>query len=115
MALVNQGKMEESIATLENGLKQLPDSVLLKASLGQRYLSQKDFARAEAIANQLEKTSLPHAVYNALMLRACSSEQQGKYKDAINLFNLADAKADGSNPLTGLGQQRCREMMKRKK
>jgi hypothetical protein len=49
------------------------------------------------------------------MLRACSSEQQGKYKDAINLFNLADAKADGSNPLTGLGQQRCREMMKRKK
>jgi len=115
MALVNQGKMEESIAMLEKGLKQLPDSVLLEASLGQRYISLKDFTRAEAIASELEKTSLPYAAYNALMLRACSAEQQGKYKDAINLFDQADAKTDGSNPLTGLGQQRCQEMMKRKK
>jgi hypothetical protein len=115
MALVNQGKMEESITMLEKGLKRLPENVLLKASLGQRYISLKDFTRAEAIARELEKTSLPYAAYNALMLRACSAEQQGKYKDAIYLFGQADAKTDGSNPLTGLGQQRCQEMMKRKK
>jgi len=115
MSLANQCKMDESIATLEKGLKELPDSVSLKASLGQRYISLKDFARAEAIASELKKSSLPYAAYNALMLRAFSAEQQGKYKDAINLFDQADAKADGSNPLLGLGQQRCREMMKRKK
>ena len=115
VSLASKGKLDESVATLENGLRELPDSVLLKASLGQRYISLKDFARAEGIAGELEKSSLPYSVYNALMLRACSAEQQGKYKDAINLFNQADAKADGSNPLTGLGQQRCREMMKRKK
>lgn len=115
VALASQGKMDESIATLEEGLKELPDSVSLKASLGQRYISTKDFGRVEGIASELEKSSLPYAAYNALMLKACSAEQQGKYKDAINLFDQADAKAAGSNPLTGLGQQRCREMMKRKK
>ncbi len=115
MALASQGKMDESIATLEKALKELPDNVSLKADLGLRYISMKDFARAEGIAGELEKSFLPDAAYNALMLRACSAEQQGKYKDAINLFNQADAKADGSNPLTGLGQQRCQEMMKRKK
>ena len=115
MTLANQGKMDEGIATLEEGLKELPDSVSLKANLGQRYISLKDFARTEAIASELEKSSLPYAAYNVLMLRACSAEQQGKYQEAINFFDQADAKADGPNPLTGLGQQRCREMMKRKK
>jgi hypothetical protein len=115
MTLANQGKMDESIATLKEGLKELPDSISLKASLGQRYISLKDFARAEAVASDLEKSTLPFAAYNALMLRACSAEQQSKYKDAINLFDQADAKADGSNPLKGLGHQRCREMLRRKK
>jgi hypothetical protein len=114
-SLASKGKLAESIATLENGLRELPDNVLLKASLGQCYINLKDFVRVEAIASELEKSSLPYAAYNALMLSACSAEQQGKYKDAINLFDQADAKADGSNPLTGLGQQRCREMMKRKR
>jgi hypothetical protein len=114
VTLASKGKLDESVTTLEKGLRELPDNVLLKASLGQRYISLKDFISAEAIANELEKSSLPYAAYNALMLRACSAEQQGKYKDAINLFNQADAKADGSNPLTGLGQQRCQDMMKRK-
>ena len=115
MSLANQGKMDESIAILEKGLRELPDSVNLKANLGQHYIRLKDFAKAEGIAGELEKSSLPYAAYNALMLRACSDEQQGKYKDAIHLFDQADSKADGPNSLTGLGQQRCQEMIKRKK
>ncbi len=115
MSLAGKGKLDESIATLEKGLEELPGNVSLKASLGQRYLSLKNFAKAEAIAGELEKSSQPYAAYNAFMLRACSAEQQGKYKEAIKLFNQADAKADGPNALTGLGQQRCREMMKIKK
>ena len=115
MSLASKGKMDESIVTLEKGLQELPGNISLKASLGQRYISLKDFGKADAIAGELEKSSLPFAAYNALMLKACSAEQQGKYKDAINLFNRADAEADGPNALTGLGQQRCREMMKHKK
>jgi tetratricopeptide (TPR) repeat protein len=115
VSLASKGKLDESVNILEKGLRELPDNVLLKASLGQRYISLKDFISAEAISSELEKSSLPYAAYNALMIRACSAEQQGKYKDAINLFNQADAKADGPNPLTGLGQQRCQDVMKRKK
>lgn len=114
MGQASKGKLDDSITTLEKGLEELPGNVNLKASLGQRYISLKNFAKAEAIAVELEKSSQPYAVYNALMLRACSAEQQGKYKDAIELFNQADAKTDGLNFLTGLGQQRCREMMKKK-
>lgn len=115
MSLAGQGKLDESITLLEKGLQKLPGNVMLLASLGQRRLNQKNYAEAERLAEEIARSSQPGAEYNALMLRACSAEQQGKYKEAIKIFDQADAKAQGPNPLTGLGQQRCQNALKTRK
>lgn len=114
MGLANQGKLDESIALIEKGLQALPQSIMLQADLGHRYISKMDFASAEGIAEKLEKMTNPDAVYNSLMIKAISTELQKKYKKAIELYDRADALANENNVLIGLGQQRCREGMKLK-
>lgn len=115
MCLASEGKMDESIALLEKGLRELPDSVNLKATMGYRYLGLKEYDKAESFAVELESSAQPYSAYNALMLNAALAEAKGNYKEAIKLFDQADAKAGKPNPMTGFGQQRCHELMKAKK
>lgn len=112
-----QGKIEQSLVILEKGLKELPGNTLLVASKGHQYAFMHDYAKAEEIAGQLEKSTEPGAKYNSLMIRALSAEFQGDCKKAIHFYDQADMLAEDpdKDPLKGLGQQRCRELMRQKK